>query len=150
MTRFGNDLRNTLLTILSALTISTVAGGCANNVFQSRPVESELLATGFKPLVAANTAQEEWVRTLPPGKIRPMQRNDKKFFVYPDASKNQILVGGPQEYEAYMRAHPDAQPASTDASTATYRLKQDAAMKSATARDLSDPFLGASWGDFGW
>ena len=147
---FCKDCRKTLLNILSALTISALAGGCANNVFQRAPVESELLATGFKPLVAANTAQEQWVRTLPPGKIRPMQRNDKKFFVYPDAAKNQILVGGPQEYEAYLRAHPEAQPASTDASTAAYRLKQDDAMKNATARDLSDPFLGASWGDFGW
>ena len=90
------------------------------------------------------------MRTLAPGKIRAMQRNDKKLFVYPDAANNQVLVGGTAQYEAYVQKHPEGQADSPDAATAAYRLKQDDAMKKATARDLSDPFLGASWGDFGW
>jgi hypothetical protein len=81
-----------------------------------------------------------------------MQRTGKKFFIYPDASRNQIYVGGPKEYEAYLQLHPesrvDAQAAATKESA--YRAKQDDAMREATARDLSDPFLGASWADFGW
>ena len=36
------------------------------------------------------------------------------------------------------------------AEESAYRAKQDDAMRKATARDLSDPFLGASWADLGW
>ena len=31
-----------------------------------------------------------------------------------------------------------------------YRAKQTDEVKQATARDLSDPFLGATWSDLGW
>jgi len=81
-----------------------------------------------------------------------MQRTGKKFFIYPDASGNQIYVGGPAEYEAYQQLHPEGQQSAQDAAAkaSAYRGKQDAAMRKATARDLSDPFLGASWADLGW
>jgi len=87
---------------------------------------------------------------LPPGAIRPMQRTGKKFFVYPDASRNQVFVGGPKEYEAYVQLHPenrvaDAQKQARDASA--YRAKQSEAMQKSTARDLSDPWLGVTWAD---
>jgi putative AlgH/UPF0301 family transcriptional regulator len=111
------------------------------------------LDAGFKVLVAKTKVQEEWVGKLPPGKIRPMQRNGKKYFIYPDPSRNQIYVGGPKEYEAYVQLHPqdrvaDARQAEIAASA--YRMKQADAMEKATARDLSDPFLGVSWADLGW
>jgi hypothetical protein len=68
------------------------------------------------------------------------------------APRNQIYVGGPKEYEAYVQLHPesrvDPQAAATKGSA--YRAKQDDAMREATARDLSDPFLGVSWADLGW
>jgi hypothetical protein len=114
--------------------------------------ESQLLAVGFKVLVATTKVQEEWVRGLPPGKIRPMQRTGKKFFIYPDASRNQIYVGGPKEYEAYLQLHPEsrADPQKAAKEASAYRGKQDDAMRKASARDLSDPFLGASWADLGW
>ena len=81
-----------------------------------------------------------------------MQRTGKKFFIYPDASGNQIYVGGPAEYEAYQKLLPEGQQSALDAAAkaSAYRGKQDAAMRAATARDLSDPFLGASWADLGW
>jgi len=31
-----------------------------------------------------------------------------------------------------------------------YRAKQTEEMKEASARDVSDPYLGASWADLGW
>ena len=76
----------------------------------------------------------------------------KKFFIYPDASKNQIYVGGPKEYEAYVQLHPESKSGTQDAANkaSAYRGKQDAATRAATARDLSDPFLGASSADLGW
>ena len=118
-----------------------------------RSDEKQLLDAGFKVLVATNKVQEEWVQGLPPGKIRPMQRTGKKYFIYPDAAKKQVYVGGPKEYDAYVQLHPEHRAASAGQAAkeaSAYRGKQDDVMRSATARDLSDPFLGASWADLGW
>jgi hypothetical protein len=137
--------------VLSALTVSVfVAGGAT--AAPPRIDESELSSSGFKVLVAKTSAQGEWVKRLPPGEIRPMQRNGKKFFIYPDAAGNQIYVGGPREYEAYRQLHPDSTLAAREAVKKgnAYRSKQDEATRKATARDLTDPFLGADWVDFGW
>jgi hypothetical protein len=113
--------------------------------------ESELTSLGFKALVATTKVQKDWVRSLQPGKIRAVQRTGKKFFIYPDASRNQIYVGGPAEYEAYRKLHPEQQSAQAVANKENaYRGKQAAAMSAATTHDLSDPFLGASWADLGW
>jgi len=137
---------------LAALAMTLVVAGVAAAA-TARVDESQLLDVGFKVLVATTKVQQEWVRGLPAGKIRPVQRTGKKFFIYPAAAKNQIYVGGPKEYEAFVRLHPehqipDAQKAAKEASA--YRLKQSEAMRAATARDASDPFLGASWADLGW
>jgi hypothetical protein len=115
--------------------------------------EKQLLDAGFKVLVATTKVQEDWVRGLPPGKIRPMQRTGKKLFIFPDAARKQVYVGGPKEYDAYVQLHPEhraAGPQQAARETSAYRGKQDDVMRSATARDLSDPFLGASWADLGW
>jgi hypothetical protein len=114
--------------------------------------EGELTSAGFKLLVATTSAQKDWVKRMAPGQIRAMQRNGKKFFIYPDASRNQVYVGGPNEYEAYRQLHPQTQLAGQDSAkkAAQYRAKQDDAMKKATARDLSDPYYGLSWPDLGW
>ena len=151
MKRLLNSCRTNLLTVLRALAVLVFVAGAAAAA-TPRIDESQLLALGFKVLVATTTVQQEWVRSLPPGQIRPMQRTGKKFFIYPDASRNQIYVGGPAEYEAYQQLHPEGQQSAQDAATkaSVYRGKQDAAMRKATDRDLSDPFLGASWGDLGW
>ena len=151
MTRFPNS-RYKLLDVLAALAITLfVAGGA---VAAASPIdERQLLDAGFKTLVATTKVQQEWVRGLAPGKIRAMQRTGKKYFIYPDASRNQIYVGGPKEYEAYAQLHPehrvpDLQQAAKQQSA--YRGKQADAMEKASARDLSNPFLGATWADLGW
>ena len=143
--------RANFVTALAALAVSVLMAGTASAA-TPRVDESQLSALGFKVLVATTPAQRDWVKTLPPGKIRPMQRNGKHFFIYPDAPRNQIYVGGPKEYEAYRQLHPGIPTGTQEASdkATAYRLKQDKAMREATARDLSDPFLGASWYDLGW
>ena len=153
MNRFWSARRASMLFAICAL---AVASGCATKA-PPRPDESELLAAGFKVLVASTRLQEEWVQSLPPGQIRPMQRNDKKYFVYPDAPRKQIYVGGPQQYEAYQQLLPErqrgAQEAASTAQEAANRAsynKQNDAMRKATARDLSDPWLGVGWADLGW
>jgi len=142
------------LAVIAAFAVSMSVAGAACAVTPpaaTPPIdESQLLELGFKVLVATTTVQQDWVKTLAPGKIRPMQRNGKKFFIYPDAPKNQIYVGGPQEYERYRQLHPDGQQHTQEAANRAYRIKQDETMRKATSRDLSDPFLGASWADLGW
>ena len=144
--------RSTLLNVLAALAAAMlVAGGAAA---AAPPIDDkQLLDAGFKTLVATTKVQREWVSGLPPGKIRAMQRTGKKYFIYPDAPRNQIYVGGPKEYEAYAQLHPehrvaDLQRAAKEQSA--YRGKQADAMEKASARDLSNPFLGATWADLGW
>ena len=126
----------------------------ASAVVTAAPIdERQLLDAGFKVLVAATNVQQEWVRGLPPGKIRPMQRTGKKYFIYPDAPGKQIYVGGPKEYDTYVQRHPEHRVAdSTKAAkeASAYRAKQTDEMKQASARDASDPFLGATWADLGW
>lgn len=130
--------------------VSTGSAGAA----PSPPDEAQLLTLGFKVLVATTPAQHDWVRRLPPGRMRPMQRTAKHFFIYPDAARNRIYVGGPQEYQAYRELHPEdnsiEQQRAQEAANRAYRAKQDDTMQKATARDLSDPFLGVSWADLGW
>jgi hypothetical protein len=151
MTRFSKFRRAHLFRALGALTLTVLMASGATAA-APRVDEGELLSVGFKVLAATNKAQEDWVRGLAPGQIRPMQRNGKKFFIYPDASRKQIYVGGPNEYAAYAQLHPETKASADDAAkkASAYRLKQDDTMKKATTRDLSDPFLGASWADFGW
>ena len=143
--------RAKLLGTLGTLAVTMfLAGGVG--AATPRVDEGQLLGLGFKVLVATTKVQEDWVRSLPPGQIRAMQRTGKKFFIYPDASRNQIYVGGPAEYDAYRQLHPEGEQSEQDAAAKAraYRGKQDAAMRAATARDLSDPFLGVSWADLGW
>ena len=150
MKLFSNSRRARALVIVSALAVSVLAPGDAGAASSSVDT-SELLSSGFKVLVAKTRAQEDWVKRLPPGQIRPMQRTGKKYFIYPDAPGNQIYIGGPKEYGAYHQLHPESQLATREAAKqgSAYRLKQDDVMKKATARDLSDPFLGADWVDLG-
>ena len=151
MVLYSKSRRATLVTLLGAMATVVLVATHATAA-APRIDESQLLKVGFKVLVATTKVQQDWVRSLPPGQIRPMQRTGKKFFIYPDASRNQIYVGGPKEYEAYAQRHPETRtdPQAAASKGSAYRAKQDDAMREATARDLSDPFLGASWADLGW
>jgi hypothetical protein len=151
MTRFVNPCRAKLLALLGIIAVIVFVAGEARAT-APRVDENDLQELGFKVLVAKTDVQEKWVRNLPPGQIRPMQRTGKKYFIYPDAPRKQIYVGGPNEYEAYLQRHPESRvdPAEAAKKASAYRGKQDDAMRKATARDLSDPFLGVTWADLGW
>ena len=152
MKRVPNSRRAVLLEVLSALAVSLFVSVSATGA--PAPIDaSELSNVGFKVLVATTKVQQDWVKGLPAGKIRAMQRTGKKYFVFPDAPRNQIYVGGPKEYQAYVQVHPehriaDSKKAASDAGA--YRARQTEAMERATARDLSDPYLGVTWADLGW
>lgn len=152
MRRLQTRARNrlALLALLAAWAFS--AGHVAVAAPAPAVDEKEFSGLGFKVLVATTAIQEEWVQRLKPGLMRPMQRNGKKYFIYPDAANKRIFVGGPKEWDAYRALHPNAKLVGQGAPQASseYRAKQADAMNKASARDLSDPFYGASWADLGW
>ena len=160
MNHLLNVRRMNLRNVLTALAISMFVAGGAVAAKPLPPVDdNELLGLGFKVLVAQTPAQSDWVKRLAPGQIRAMQRTGKKYFIYPDAAKNQVYVGSPREYEAYKQLHPDSKLAGEGATkqASDYRAKQDTAMKKSSARDLSDPYYWMNtatwtpvWTDLGW
>jgi hypothetical protein len=147
-----NVRRATRRCICATLLLAAFVAGCATPPAAPRVDPNELQALGFTTLVATTSVQQQWVQSLAPGKFRAVQRNGKQFYIYPDAPGNRIYVGGPAHYAAYRQRHPDDAAGSQEAAAAAnaYRAKQDDVMRSATARDLSDPWLGASWSDLGW
>jgi len=149
MTFFGNSRPAKLAIAACAVAMAVIVAGCASAPTAPRVVESDLLPSGFKVLVATTKVQEDWVRNLTPGQINPMQRTGKKYFIYPDAANKQIYVGGPDQFEAYLELHPEYQPVTPGSGMAGY-VKQSDAMRKASARDLSDPWLGVGWADLIW
>ena len=143
--------RTNLLNVLIASAASVLITGSAAAATPTE-VQNELLGLGFKVLVATTKAQQDWIKRMAPGQIRAMQRTGKKYFIYPDAAGNQIYVGGPQEYAAYRKLHPESKLAGQEAAkkASEYRSKQYETLKTETARDLSDPFYAPSWVDLGW
>jgi hypothetical protein len=152
---FWNSRAALLIVLMSGLGMAVMLTTSAGAAPAASPVdEAQLTSLGFKVLVATTPAQTDWVKRLAPGRMRPMQRTGKHYFIYPDAAGNRIFVGGPQEYEAYLQLHPEddaiAKQRAQEAANRAYRAMQDDTMKKATARDLTDPFLGVSWADLGW
>ena len=64
--------------------------------------ESLLLRAGFKAKVATTAKQRQELKTLPEGKVSPVSQNEKTFYIYPDATRNQIYVGNEAEYQTYQ------------------------------------------------
>jgi hypothetical protein len=152
MTQTWSVARRHLFVKLGAVAVTTMLSACATTA-PPAPDESQLLAAGFKVVVAKTEKQKEHLQTLPPGKITEWQRTGVHFFVYPEAAKSQILVGTAKEYAAYRRLQPNGGPTLAQqqaADMASYN-KQDAAMQMYTVRDLADPYY--FWDSFeglGW
>ena len=156
MNRSSSSSRGKTLAISCALALSVLAPGSASTAgpaTQPLPDESQLLAAGFKVVVANTVQQQEHLQSLPAGKITAWQRNGVHYFIYPDAARKQIYVGTSKEYEAYRRLVPGTGPTLAQqqaADLASYN-KQDAAMQMYTNRDLADPYY--FWDSFdglGW
>ncbi len=137
-----------------AFVLATAGAQAAGAKAESAKTDSaELTALGFKTLVATTPAQKEWVRTLKPGKVRAMQRNGRKFYIFAEPAQERIFVGGPTEYAAWVERHPESgsDAAAAARQGAAQRAATDNKMQAANKQDLSDPFLGApTWYDLGW
>ena len=147
MKRFLNSRSTKLRNVLWALASDHLGYRLGAAAATTAPIdERQLLDAGFKVLVATTKVQEEWVRKLPPGKIRPMQRTGKKYFIYPDSSRNQVYVGGPKEYETYVQLHPEhrvADAREAEIAASAYRMKQADAMQAGDRSRLVGPVPGS-------
>jgi hypothetical protein len=97
-------MKNTLLNqrtinisfVVSAMLLAAFAADA------SPQPESLLLRAGFKAKVATTAKQRQELKTLPEGKVSPVTQNEKTFYIYPDATRNQIYVGNEGQYQAYQ------------------------------------------------
>lgn len=87
------------------LGMALCAAGCSL-IRKSQAADDENLlgAAGFK-IVAADTKERiAMLQTMPPEKIRPVMRDGKTYYVYPDPDDCQCLwVGGAKELQEYQR-----------------------------------------------
>ena len=155
MNRSWTSRRARVPGLLGAFVLTLMLGCASAPQSPLPPDEGALTAAGFKVVVAKTPVQQAHVRDLPPGKLTEMQRNGAHYFVYPDAARQQIYVGTPKEYEAYLRLRPgenaSAALAKQQASDLASYNKQDDAMRMYTTRDLADPYY--FWDSFdglGW
>lgn len=143
MKLFSNFVR-----VFSTLAPLALVVGCASTP-PAPPAESLLLAAGFKTVVASTAKQLQHLPTLPAGQVTVVTQTGKNYYVYPDLAKNQIYVGTDKQYQTYLKLRQQNNLPNVNAEAAYF--KQDAAMKNATVRDESAPWL--LWPDFdglGW
>src|SRR5215468_3755327 len=90
-----------------------LALACAS--VQARSTESLLESAGFKS-VAANTPERiQVLKTLPPKKVTPLDRNGTLFYVYADPEGCRCLrVGRQDQYEIYQRLQAGKQASTLD------------------------------------
>jgi hypothetical protein len=94
----------------SLLGLWLLAAGCAT----TKHTETYLTAAGFQVVMVTTPKQEQKLQSLPPGKITPVQRNGKKYYVFPDAAHHRIYLGTANEYQNYRQILADNQIAEQD------------------------------------
>lgn len=90
-----------------------LALGCAS--VEARSTDSLLENAGFRT-VPANTPQRiELLKSLPPKKLSPVDRNGQIFYVYADPDGCRCLrVGRPEQFEIYQRLQAGKQASTLD------------------------------------
>jgi hypothetical protein len=104
----GKALSNCGLTVLvvAASMLLALATGCSTTKRTQHTVEL-LMSSGFKVVAATTPAQQTKLQTLRPGKITPVKRDGKTWYIYPDAAGRKLYVGNPTQYQNYRQALED-------------------------------------------
>jgi len=110
----------TLSSVFAAALVAALAAGCATSPVER--TEKMLTQSGFRTVPVSSPAQLQEVAGLPPGKISPVKRNGKAYFVYPDPARKVLYVGNKSQLHAYKEA------------VSNLRLEQDAMMERDEAR----------------
>ena len=97
-------MKNTLLnqsTVNLAFVVAAVLVA-AFTAEASAQVDNLLVSAGFTAKAAKNASQRAELETLPKGKLSPVTQKGETFYVYPDASHNQLYVGNEAQYQTYL------------------------------------------------
>ncbi len=111
---------SSLFTCLGIIALLALAAGCAN----PKQTENLLTLAGFKPIAASTAKQQQLLKALPPGKVSPIQRKGKTYYVFPDVAHNRAWVGSPKQYRDYRQIRSDYQ--LSNESLATAKMDQTA------------------------
>jgi hypothetical protein len=99
----------TLTSIVSAMAILALVAGCqtvaTNNAEIAASKKENLLAqAGFKVKTVTTPKQQQQVSKLAQGRVSAVNYNEKLYYVYPTAKKDQIFVGNQAQFNAYKQA----------------------------------------------
>ena len=101
-------MRLLILEFLVALALA-----CAS--VAARTPESMLENAGFKTIAANTPERIQVLKTLPPKKVTPVDRNGEIFYVYADPDGCRCLrVGRQEQYEMYQRLQAGKQATTLD------------------------------------
>ncbi len=90
-----------LLPLTLAAVLSLLGAGCASKP-DTAHTESLLAASGFRVVPATTPKQLELVKTLPFDQVTRVNQGGKDFYIFPDATQNQLYVGSPEQYQAFL------------------------------------------------
>jgi hypothetical protein len=92
-----------LTLLVSSLFVSAALLGIFSGCATAMKAEDALTASGFRARPAATVEQQEQLKSLPARKVSSVQKDGKKYFVYPDAARNIIYIGQSAEYQRYQK-----------------------------------------------
>jgi hypothetical protein len=86
------------LKLLAILALVCFALGCA-----TQQQEKLLSEAGFRTRSVSSPEGQQHLKTLTPGKITPVTRSGKTYYVFPDSSQNRVYVGDQAHYQKYRQ-----------------------------------------------
>jgi len=92
--------------ILGVFAITYLIAACQSTSSTSSTVQKEslLAQAGFKSKNVTTPKQQQRLAQLPPNVVSAVKYNGVVYYVYPTATKNQILVGKQAQYNSYKAA----------------------------------------------
>lgn len=91
-------------------------------------------AAGFRTIVPSTPTQIAQLKTLPQGKLTPINKKGKTFFLFADSINNCLLIGNQSQYNTYQQY------------CLQYKIAQDKLSAASYNADAWDEWGGPFWG----
>lgn len=96
--------RSILLVTIGAVVILTL-GSVTSLLAGGSPTKEKLLAqSGFRLKTLTTPRQREQIESLPEGQVSAITYQQKLYYVYRTGTKDQVLIGKQQQFDAYKQA----------------------------------------------
>ena len=116
-------------TMLATVFFIAFAVGCST----TGQKENMLSAAGFKMVPADTPARQAHLKSLPAGKITPVQRSGTIYYTFPDSKHNVLYVGQQPQYQEYQKL----------------RLQKQMANEQLAAAQMNEEAAWGVWGPWG-